>query len=339
MTAPRFCSACGTATVEGARFCGSCGLDLEARVPSMPAVRTQPLIDPALMVGPLAQVDLRPAPEPVSWRHRGRLIRVAVAAFALVAVGTAAGLYFLVLSRPAPPCIAGAIISNQTTQIGLNVLAAEGRSPTTSDIEVLELILESRLQAACVSDFRVDARGATQLSVLMPSYATAATVRWLIETTGRIDVLGASPQSWFGTENPTASQIDTRVGTPIPAGQTPLISGDQFSDASLVTIGTGNEIKLTVKGPGTAVLRSYVATHPGDWLGFAIDGDVLALLPPGTGPTSDATLLVDLSGSIDREHASALITIMRFGQLPYPLQEISYDGPAPALSTAAPSAP
>ncbi len=81
MTAPRFCPACGTARVQGARYCGGCGADL---APSASPVT----------------VSSEPAPPPpavapvVPPRRRGRLwagvASVAVLAIAAVVVGAVA---------------------------------------------------------------------------------------------------------------------------------------------------------------------------------------------------------------------------------------------------------
>lgn len=168
MTSPRFCQACGTPLVEGARFCGGCGADL---APS--AAPTTALPEPAPpppLVAPVAPP-----------RRRGRrwaaAASVALLAIAVVVVGVVA--LQLPAGTPDPSVLpdpgAVALTSPPPTQpVGLADPDTPAYDPGTGFSPDAIRVLTVTVLRLSLEEFRA-ATGAypADLYALFPAYAPA----------------------------------------------------------------------------------------------------------------------------------------------------------------------
>jgi preprotein translocase subunit SecD len=161
-----------------------------------------------------------------------------------------------------------------------------------------------------------------RLVVELPTLAAADVLRLrlLISTTGRLDFVpfGQTPME-------TGQTVDL-------AANPPLFSGDPVAGASLGTNQTGGPtVDITLKPAGAKRFADYTAAHVGDFFVIALGGRVLTA-PVIREAIRGGEVRISLNGTDGDPVAAAqnLATVLRFGQLPFPLHEIDAAQVTPA---------
>ncbi len=105
-----------------------------------------------------------------------------------------------------------------------------------------------------------------------------------------------------------------------------LFSGDQIAAAS---IGSNQSdlrtVDFVLKDTGKNLFASYTADHVGDYFAIVLDGKVISApaineaIPGGQFQISQSGI-----GGYPLAEAQNLVTILQFGQLPFPLQEVAF---------------
>jgi preprotein translocase subunit SecD len=115
------------------------------------------------------------------------------------------------------------------------------------------------------------------------------------------------------------------MGNPSTDLHPPLFSGDQVASASIGADQTGQRtVDFVLKDQGRQLFADYTSDHVGDYFAIVLDGEVISA------PVINDAILggeVQVSqgavGGYPLAEAQKLVTILRFGQLPFPLQEVS----------------
>jgi preprotein translocase subunit SecD len=229
-------------------------------------------------------------------------VRTALAAVVMVALSVLAG------------CGLGESREGFALRIAYQALPVDGAAPSAADMEVMRQIVESRLEATGVAALRVTVEAPDIVVVEASPAAVVDDVRSLAGVAGRVDFVPLGD-----TQMSEGQHIDL-VAFP------PLFSGDQVADASVGSDQTGHRtVDFVLRDQGRQLLADYTRNNIGTYLAIVLDG--LAISVPVIMDTiagGEVQISTSAVGGFTLLQAQRLVTILQFGQLPFPLQEVAY---------------
>jgi preprotein translocase subunit SecD len=228
-------------------------------------------------------------------------------------------------------------------RIEYQVLPAEGKTPTREDLGILRQIIINRVDKSGVAEPQVVVQGNDRIVVEMPGIQNADQIRNLVGTTGRLDFvpLGQLTQGPpQGTELPAAT-IGTNcqefADASKPIENCVLFSGDQVAAASIGANQAGQRtVDFTLNSAGKDLFAKYTQEHTGDIFAIVLDGKVISA-PQINEPIPGGQVQISQNSSIGGyplAEAQNLVTILQFGQLPFPIAELANTTVSPTLGEA-----
>jgi protein-export membrane protein SecD len=189
----------------------------------------------------------------------------------------------------------------------------EGKAPGAGDMSVIKDIVERRVNGTGVSEPVVVTQGSDRVVVELPGVSDPESVRRLVGQTGRLDFVPLGQ-----TTAQEGQTLDLKT-TP------PLFSGDQVQSATVGQDQNGQPaVDFVLKGDGAKLFGDYTAQHVGDYFAITLDSSVISApvikdaIPNGQ---------VQISGGglrgFTAKAAGDLVTVLKFGSLPFPIQELS----------------
>jgi preprotein translocase subunit SecD len=190
----------------------------------------------------------------------------------------------------------------------------EGKSPSPADMAIIKEIVERRVNGTGVSEPVVVTQGSDRIVVELPGVTDPDAVRQLVGQTGRLDFVP------LGQTQVQEGQVLDLKAFP------PLFSGDQVQSASLGQNQQGGlTVDFVLKGDGAKLFGDYTAEHVGDYFAITLDGSVISApvirssIPNGQVQIESGNGI----GGFPVKEANNLVTILKFGSLPFPIKEIS----------------
>lgn len=191
--------------------------------------------------------------------------------------------------------------------------SVEGRKPDRAAMAIIKDIVERRVNGTGVSEPVVVTQGDDRVVVELPGVTDPDSVRKLVGSTGRLDFVP------LGKTSATEGQVlDLKV-------YPPLFSGDQVESAAL---GQDQQQGLTVnfvlKSNGAKLFGDFTAAHVREYFAITLDGTVISApvinesIPGGRVQISAGGI-----GGFSAKDANNLVTILKFGSLPFPIKEVS----------------
>ncbi|MGK2849884.1 MAG: protein translocase subunit SecD [Candidatus Limnocylindrales bacterium] len=199
-------------------------------------------------------------------------------------------------------------------RVEYRALPKDGVSPTQESMGVIKDIIERRVNSTGVSEPVVVVQGADRVVIELPGVSDVDAVRQLVGQTGRLDFVP------LGETQATEGQIlDLNVNKP-------LFSGDQVSSAAIGTDqnGGGLTVNFQLKDEGAKLFGDYTAANIGRYFAIVLDAAVISApvinqaIPNGQVQISSGGL-----GGFPAQEANDLVTILKFGSLPFPIEELS----------------
>jgi preprotein translocase subunit SecD len=220
-------------------------------------------------------------------------------------------------------------------RVEYQVLPAEGKTPSRDDLNVMRSIIVNRVDKSGVTEAQVVVQGSDRVVVEMPGIQNADQIRSLVGTTGRLDFvpLGSTPAQ-------QGQQLDASIiGKKCDANTQSncvLFSGDQVASASIGANQTGQRtVDFVLKDTGKNLFAEFTSKHVGEYFAIVLDGDVISApvinepIPGGQVQISQNAI-----GGYPLAEAQNLVTILQFGQLPFPLKELANTTVSPTLGEA-----
>jgi len=243
----------------------------------------------------------------------------------IIVVGLAAlAIDFAPLSRPFtnPP-------TPIDTRLGLDLqggLRGEYRalptdtSPLNADaISNIRTIIENRINQYGVAEPLVQTQGTDRVVVEIPGVTNEQEVRDLIGSTGLLEFIGVTP----GTSG-------VQQGSGRPPGQL-LFTGQEVQSAAPGTDPAGRKaIDITLRENGARIFDQYASQHANqtDQVAIVLDGIVQSA------PTINASNFggrVQIQGQFSQADVTNLVTVLKYGALPNPIEEVSFSKISPTL--------
>ncbi|MCI0584468.1 MAG: protein translocase subunit SecD [Chloroflexi bacterium] len=211
------------------------------------------------------------------------------------------------------------------------------RSPGLADLEIVRGIIEARVNSTGVAEPVVVTSGTDRVVVELPGVTDTATVRQLVGQTGRLDFVPIPVGTTVNQgQNLDLTGVTACSGTAAITTICILFSGDQLESATLGTDRNGGRaVNFNLKDTGEQKFAAWTTAHGGGNEQFAIVLDsVIISAPVITEPISGGTVQITNTGTIGgmpQKEATYLVNILRFGALPFPVEELSSDTIDPTL--------
>ena len=220
-------------------------------------------------------------------------------------------------------------------KVEYRIVPAGGKTPTAADLAVVRDIMDKRVNSTGVAEPVVVTSGTDRIVVELPGVTDTSAVRALVGTTGRLDFVPIPA----GTSVTQGQALDLTGATNCPPSGTItticiLFSGDQLESASVGSDAQGNRaVNFRLKTTGSDLFAKWTAAHVQEQFAIVLDSNIISspvIRQPITGGqvqiSNNATI-----GGIPQKEAKQLVDVLRFGALPFPVEELSSDTIAPTL--------
>lgn len=221
-------------------------------------------------------------------------------------------------------------------RIEYRVEPAEGKVPTRDDLNIMRTIILNRIDKSGVSEPLVVVQGTDRIVVEMPGITNVDQIRSLVGTTGRLDFvpLGDTPQSAGAKLDPT--WLATPCADPVTSTNCVLFSGDQVTSASIgADQAGGRTVDFTLSTKGKDLFAEHTAKNINRYFAIVLDGEVIsAPVINSSIPNGQVQITQGGIGGYPLTEAQNLVTILQFGQLPFPITELANTTVSPTLGAA-----
>ncbi len=208
-------------------------------------------------------------------------------------------------------------------RVEYQALPAEGRQPGPADLNVIRDIVERRVNAIGVAEPVVVTQGTDRVVLELPGISDPEAVRKLVGQTGKLEFV----------------PIEGSCPTTIQQGMTldlsvcpPLFGGEEIASANLGTDQVGQRaVDFTLKSEGARLFADYTTKNVGKQFAIVLDNVVISapvIRQPITGGQGQIT---GGGAGFTLAEATNLVTVLRYGSLPFPIQEVSVEQIAPTL--------
>ncbi len=216
-------------------------------------------------------------------------------------------------------------------KVEYRVVPTGGNTPTQADVDVVKQIIERRVNATGVSEPVVLTSGTDRIVVEVPGISDTEAIRRLVGQTGLLDFVPLPVQD-YGTETSPGPR-QAVAGQPLPTAPPRLFSGDQVRSANVSQDPQGRRVvAFTLQDQGSKLFGDYTTQHVGEFFAIVLDGRVISApsinepITGGSGQISGGGL-----GGFARTEAEELVNVLRFGSLPFPVEELASDTIDPTL--------
>ena len=200
-------------------------------------------------------------------------------------------------------------------RVEYQALPAQGKAPGPADLNIIRTIIENRVNSIGVAEPVVTTQGSDRIVVELPGVSDPQAVRDLVGSTGRLDFVPIP-------SGETAPQQDTKLDL---ATHPVLFSGDQIDSATIGSDPTkGRTVNFVLKPDGAKKFADHTAKHVGESFAIVLDGTVIsAPTIQGAIPNGQVEITSGGAGGFSLKEATNLVTVLKFGSLPFPIQELS----------------
>jgi preprotein translocase subunit SecD len=209
------------------------------------------------------------------------------------------------------------------------------RTPGLADLEIVRGIIEARVNSTGVAEPVVVTSGTDRVVVELPGVTDTGTVRQLVGQTGRLDFVPIP----VGTTVNAGQALDLTdvtecAGTGTVTTLCILFSGDQLDSATLGQDNNGGRaVNFNLKDRGEQLFAAFTAAHVNEQFAIVLDSVIISA-PSITQAITGGTVQITNEGTIGgmpQKEATNLVNVLRFGSLPFPVEELSSDTIDPTL--------
>ncbi len=208
-------------------------------------------------------------------------------------------------------------------KVEYRVLPAGGQSPDATSLEVVRGIMERRVNSTGVGEPIVVTSGTDRIIIEVPGATDPAAVRRLVGRTGRLDFV----------------PIPTTMTPPVKdqlldlTQLTVLFSGDKLKSASIGTGQNGERVVVfSLEDEAARTFGDWTSAHVGEYFAIVLDSAVISA-PRINEAITGGSVQISAGGiaGFPLKEAEELTNVLRFGQLPFPVEELSSDTIDPTL--------
>jgi len=207
-------------------------------------------------------------------------------------------------------------------RVEYQALPAGGKSPDAAALNIIRTIIENRVNGSGVAEPVITTQGTDRVVVELPGVSDPQAIQKLVGTTGRLDFVPIPSTATPPAEN---SSID------YPA----LFSGDQVESATIGADQTGQRtVNFVLKPDGQKLFAEHTAAHVGEYFAITLDGVVISA-PRINEPIPNGQVQISAGGlgGFSLKAATDLVTVLKYGSLPFPIVELSNENISATLGS------
>jgi protein-export membrane protein SecD len=208
-------------------------------------------------------------------------------------------------------------------QVEYQALPAGGNSPDAAAMATTKQIVENRVNSTGVVEPIVQTQGSDRIVVELPGVNDPDPIRKLLGQTGRLDFIPLPVERYGSGANPGPNAA--AQGQPLPTEEVPLFSGDQVDQAFASTDSNGaRAVGFRLKSEGGQLFGDYTTNNVGNFFAIVLDGFVVSAPVIQSAITGGEGIITGGTSGFSATEMNNLITVLSYGSLPYPLQEIGF---------------
>lgn len=236
------------------------------------------------------------------------------------------------------PSLNGASTTNPVvqTKLGLDLeggvrveyqaLAVNGVTPDGDAMNTIKDIIERRVNGIGVSEPQVVTQGTDRVVVELPGVSDEDAITKLVGSTGLLQFIPLPPAK-YGTASTNANgPTGVTQNQPLPndPSLTALFGGTAVTSAVAATDGTTGQpvVDFELAGDAASKFGTYTTANVGNFFAIVLDGTVISApsinqpIPGGHGQITVGT------GSGAQAEVNNLVTVLKYGSLPFPIREV-----------------
>jgi protein-export membrane protein SecD len=209
------------------------------------------------------------------------------------------------------------------------------KQPSLGDVEVVKGIIERRVNATGVSEPVVVTSGTDRIVVEVPGISDTDAIRKLVGQTGKLDFVPI-PQAM--TPPAGQSPLDMTNSPACPQSGQPtapcvLFGGEEIASANVGSDQQGRRtVDFVLKEKGKNLFGAWTAAHINEYFAIVLDNVVIsAPVIQGAIPGGNVQISSGSLSGFAKQEADDLVNVLRFGSLPYPVEELASDTIDPTL--------
>ena len=207
--------------------------------------------------------------------------------------------------------------------------------PSLADVNVVKDIIERRVNATGVAEPVVVTSGTDRIVVEVPGESDTTAIRRLVGQTGSLQFVpipvGMTPPGPQAPLDMTDAPECPQTGS--PTAPCVLFDGGELSGANVGQDTQGRRVvTFTLKDNGRELFAAWTRSHIREFFAIVLDNVVISApeinepIPGGNVQISSGGL-----GGFPRAEAEELVNVLRFGSLPFPVEELASDTIDPTL--------
>ncbi len=252
-------------------------------------------------------------------RLGGLLSLGVIAALVVVIVGAGLGARNGSTGRATP-------VPGPLTTLVYELAPANGAQPTAADLDTTVQIISDRLATLGAAQLVVTAQPPNQVSISVPGAVDLVALRELVDQSGHLEFVLLPPETYGSYSQqyvPGATALPA-VGDAIDPALPAQFTGDQLDPARSVAAKDTSlgqwVVGFAFKDAAAAEFATWTAAHVNDYFAIVLDGKVLEV-PYVLNSIADGA--GEIGGDFTEASAQRLATVLKYGQLPFPLQLVS----------------
>jgi preprotein translocase subunit SecD len=206
-------------------------------------------------------------------------------------------------------------------QVEYQALPVNGKAPGAADMQNIRNIVERRVNSTGTAEPVVVTQGSDRVVIELPGVVDPDPIRKLVGQTGKLEFVPIPA----GTSVSEGQQLDL-------AKYPPLFGGESITSSSLGNDQLGRlAINFTLDGPAAAKFATYTTANVGNQFAIVLDGTIISAPVIQSPITAGNGQITGGSAGFTASQANDLLTVLKYGSLPFPIQEVSVQTIAPTL--------
>jgi protein-export membrane protein SecD len=208
-------------------------------------------------------------------------------------------------------------------QVEYQALPAGGKSPDAAAMGTIKQIVENRINTTGVVEPVIQTQGTDRIVVELPGVNHPDPIRKLLGQTGRLDFVPLPPER-YGSGSAPGPNVATQ-GQPLPTEETALFSGDQVDQAFASQDSNGaRAVGFRLKSEGGKLFGDYTTANVNNFFAIVLDGSVVSAPVIQSAITGGEGIITGGTGGFTVTEMNNLVTVLAYGSLPFPLQEVGF---------------
>jgi preprotein translocase subunit SecD len=191
-------------------------------------------------------------------------------------------------------------------------------------METIRGIIERRVNSTGVSEPVVVVHGNDRVVIELPGASDREEIERLVGQTGQLTFVPL-PADKYGTSTTTGGPTGVIDGQPLPSDPAlvPLFTGEHLTGANPGSDENGQPVvAFTLDGEASKLFADYTRDHVNDYFAIVLDGTVISAPSIREPITSGSGQITMGSGTDAVTQMNELVTVLRYGSLPFPIQAV-----------------